>query len=228
MGFYNSEIFIAFLCAQKGTLVRIYPLNSRAPCRKCLLRCAPGRIADMKTGYARVSRGDQNLSLQIDALRSAGCARIYADKTTGASLRREGLSRALDSLAPGGELVVWKLDRLGRSMMDTISIVLDLDRRGIGFRSLTESFDTKAAIGRGVLAFIAAVAEDERERIRERTAAGMQAAKRRGERIGRPRKLSLPQIEQARALIESGAQTRAGMAARLGVHIATLRRALME
>jgi DNA invertase Pin-like site-specific DNA recombinase len=88
-------------------------------------------------------------------------------------------------------------------MLETITIVLDLDRRGIGFRSLTESFDTKTAIGRGVLAFIAAVAEDERERIRERTKAGMTAAKKRGKHVGRPRKLSPAEVDRAMALIES-------------------------
>ena len=101
---------------------------------------------------------------------------------SGAEFVRAGLDEALAALEPGGVLVVWKLDRLGRSMLDTVKIVLDLDRRGIGFRSLTESFDTKTAMGRGVLALLAAVAEDERDRLRERTRAGMKAAKRRGKR----------------------------------------------
>ena len=180
----------------------------------------------MKIGYARVSREDQNPALQRDALSAGGCELIFEDRVSGASFRREGLARALATLAPGDELVVWKLDRLGRSMLETISVVLDLDRRGIGFRSLTESFDTKTPIGRGVLTFIAAVAEDERERIRDRTKAGMQAAKKRGARIGRPRKLSPEQIAQARAWLDSGAHNGSSVAARLGVNQATLRRAI--
>lgn len=178
----------------------------------------------MKIGYTRVSRDDQNTNLQHDALTAAGCARIFEDRITGAVFERKGLSRALAALEPGGELVVWKLDRLGRSMFETIAIVLDLDRRGVGFRSLTESFDTKTAIGRGVLAFIAAVAEDERERIRERTRAGLAAARKRGRRLGRPRKLSKDEIDQARALLSD--MTRAEIAAKFSVNVGTLRRAL--
>jgi DNA invertase Pin-like site-specific DNA recombinase len=180
----------------------------------------------MKIGYARVSREDQNTGLQRDALKTAGCAKIFEDRITGATFTRKGLARALRTLGPGDELVVWKLDRLGRSMLETITVVLNLDRRGITFRSLTESFDTKTAIGRGVLAFIAAVAEDERERIRERTAAGMAAAKRRGAILGRPRKLSAEQIAMARKLLKDESETRAQVAARLGVDPGTLRRAL--
>jgi DNA invertase Pin-like site-specific DNA recombinase len=180
----------------------------------------------MKIGYARVSREDQNTGLQRDALKAAGCAKIFEDRITGATFTRKGLARALKALGPGDELVVWKLDRLGRSMLETITVVLNLDRRGITFRSLTESFDTKTAIGRGVLAFIAAVAEDERERIRERTTAGMAAAKRRGTVMGRPRKLSAEQIALARTLLEGENETRANVAARLGVDPGTLRRAL--
>lgn len=180
----------------------------------------------MRIGYARVSRDDQNPALQHDALSAAGCARIFEDRISGAVFARKGLGRALAVLKPGDELVVWRLDRLGRSMLETITIVLDLDRRGIAFRSLTESFDTKTAIGRGVLAFIAAVAEDERERIRERTKAGMDAARRRGRHIGRPRKLSSDQIAQARAMIAERTATYAATAAQFGVNPATLRRAL--
>jgi DNA invertase Pin-like site-specific DNA recombinase len=132
------------------------------------------------------------------------------------------LTRALKSLSPGDELVVWKLDRFGRSMLEMINIIVDLDRRGIGFRCRTQSFDTRTAIGRGVLAMVAAVAEDELER----TKAGMKAAKRRGAKIGRPRKLSPAEVRRARHLIESGSQSRVSVAAGLGVHVGTLRRAL--
>lgn len=180
----------------------------------------------MKIGYARVSSDQQNASLQHDALKAAGCARVFEDRVTGASFRRKGLARALRALEPGGELVVWKLDRLGRSMLETITIVIDLDRRGIAFRSLTESFDTKTAIGRGVLAFVAAVAEDERERIRERTKAGLAAARRRGRKLGRPPKLSPAQIAAARDMLAKGGMRRAEIAATLKVDVTTLRKAL--
>jgi DNA invertase Pin-like site-specific DNA recombinase len=103
-------------------------------------------------GYARVSREDQNPQYQLDALQAAGCARIFQDRMSGAEFSRAGLDQALDALEPGSVL-----DRLGRSMLETVKIVLDLDRRGIGFRSLTESFVTKTALGWGVLALLAAV-----------------------------------------------------------------------
>jgi DNA invertase Pin-like site-specific DNA recombinase len=123
---------------------------------------------------------------QLDALQASGCVQIFEDRVSGAGFERAGLDQALAALEPGSVLVVWKLDRLGRSMLETVKIVLDLDRRGIGFRSLTESFDTKTALGRGVLALLAAVAEDERDRLRERTRAGMQAARRAGKHIASP------------------------------------------
>lgn len=179
-----------------------------------------------RIGYARVSTEDQNLALQIDALKAAGCARIFHDRITGATFRRKGLDGALGALEPGDELVVWKLDRFGRSMLETVTMVLDLDRRGIGFRSLTESFDIKTAIGRGVLAFLAAIAEDERERIRLRTRAGMAAARTRGIALGRPRKLSKAQISHARREIRTGTATPHSLAAEFGVSPLTLARAL--
>ena len=129
------------------------------------------------------------------------------------------------TLEPGSVLVVWKLDRLGRSMLETVKIVLDLDRRGVGFRSLTESFDTKTALGRGVLALLAAVAEDERDRLRERTKAGMKAARRAGKHVGRPPALTPEKLDLAHRLIAEN-EGRALVAEMLGVHPATLRRAL--
>lgn len=185
-----------------------------------------GQNRAMKIGYARVSREDQNLALQHDALKAAGCDEIFDDKMTGASMKRPGLDQTLARLAPGDELIVWKFDRLGRTMLECLVLAIDLDKRGIGFRSLNESFDTKTPIGRGVLALIAAVAEDERASLIKRTRAGMAAAKRRGIEIGRPRKLTSHQIAHARALIESEKETQAGAAALLGVDVSTLRRAL--
>jgi DNA invertase Pin-like site-specific DNA recombinase len=152
----------------------------------------------MKIGYARVSREDQNPDYQRDALKAEGCSELFEDRQSGADFTREGLDAALAAVRPGGELVVWKLDRLGRSMLETVHIVLELDRRGVGFRSLTESFDTKTPLGRGVLALLAAVAEDERERLRERTRAGLTAARRRGKKLGRPLLPSPPKNSNGR------------------------------
>ena len=179
----------------------------------------------MMIGYARVSREDQNPEYQHDALMAAGCIRVYEDRISGAEFTRAGLDQALAALEPGGVLVVWKLDRLGRSMRDTVNIVLDLDKRGIVFRSLTESFDTKTPMGRGVLALLAAVAEDERKRLRERTRAGMQAARRRGRHVGRPPKMDPEKIAHALKLLADG-KGRAEVARLIGVGPATLRRAL--
>jgi DNA invertase Pin-like site-specific DNA recombinase len=180
----------------------------------------------MRIGYVRVSREDQNPDMQRDALLYARCDRIFEDRISGACFDRSGLKRALTAAKPGSELIVWKLDRLGRSMLETLSLVLELDRRGVTFRSLTESFDTKTPIGRGVLAFIAAVAEDERERIRERTKAGMAAAKKRGKHVGRPRKLSAQQVRDVRSALAERTATLKQAAALHCVSAATLRRAL--
>jgi DNA invertase Pin-like site-specific DNA recombinase len=178
-----------------------------------------------KVGYARVSREDQNINSQRDALLAAGCAEIFEDRISGAEFSRVGLDRALAALDSGGVLVVWKLDRLGRSMLDTVKIVLDLDQRGVGFLSLTESFDTKTPLGRGVLALLAAVAEDERERLRERTKAGMEAARRRGKSVGRPSVLTPEKRDIAERLLAEG-KGRAMTARMIGVGPAKLRRAL--
>lgn len=162
--------------------------------------------AGKRVGYARVSTSDQKLDLQLDALRAAGCGPIFRDQgVSGRDWARPGLTRALRALKHGDQLVVYKLDRLGRSMFEMIGIVIDLDRKGISFCSLTQSFDTKTAIGRGILAFMAAVAEDDLERIRERTKAGIHAARLRGKPIGRPRLLSSDDILNAhREVVEFG------------------------
>ena len=178
-----------------------------------------------RIGYARVSREDQNPQYQHDALTAAGCSAVYEDRVSGAEFARKGLDQAMAALDAGDVLVVWKLDRLGRSMLDTVRIVLDLDKRGVGFLSLTEHFDTKSAMGRGVLALLAAVAEDERDRLRERTRAGMKAAKRRGRHVGRPATLTPEKLDLAIRLIGEG-KGRAAAARSVGVDPATLRRHL--
>jgi DNA invertase Pin-like site-specific DNA recombinase len=155
-------------------------------------------------GYARVSTTDQNLDLQRDALTAAGCERIFTDELTGSSTKRPGLDQALAALSAGDTLIVWKLDRLGRSLSHLVQIIDELGRREIGFRSLSDPIDTASAGGRLVLHIMAALAQFELSLIAERTRAGMEAAKRRGQKLGRRRKLSAEQIRHARQLIEGG------------------------
>lgn len=147
----------------------------------------------MRIGYARVSTLEQNLSLQRDALLAAGCERILEDAVTGAAADRPGLARALDILRPGDTLVVWRLDRLGRSLAHLIALVGDLGARGIGFASLTEHIDTGTPAGRLTFHIFGALAEFERGLVRERTMAGLAAARARGRRGGRP-----PALDPAR------------------------------
>lgn len=180
----------------------------------------------MKIGYARVSTDDQNLDLQRLALEAADCGRIFVDRgVSGAGTARRGLDRALRAVGPGDVLVVWKLDRLGRSLPHLIEIITSLRDRGAGFQSLQEQIDTTSAGGRFYLHILAALAEFEREMIRDRTRAGMAAAQRRGVMLGRPTKLTAPDIARARRMIAAGGR-RADVAAALGVSLPTLRRAL--
>jgi DNA invertase Pin-like site-specific DNA recombinase len=182
----------------------------------------------MKIGYARVSTDEQSLSLQLDALRAAGCEVIHEDKASGVLNGRKGLTAALERCAAGDVLVVWKLDRLGRSLLDLVSLVEDLKGRGIGLKVLTgegAAVDTTQPQGRMIFGILATLAEFERELIRERTKAGMQAARTRGVRVGRPLKLTEFQRREAASMLDAG-KARADVAALLGVHVGTLRRAL--
>jgi DNA invertase Pin-like site-specific DNA recombinase len=148
----------------------------------------------MLIGYARVSTDDQNLDLQRDALKAAGCEKIIEDKASGkAGSNRPGLDRAREMLRPGDTLVVWRLDRLGRSLRDLIELMGELEGQGVGFRSLTESLDTTTPGGKLVFHVFGALAEFERNLIRERTKAGLAAARARGKKGGRPRKLDQDQ-----------------------------------
>lgn len=183
----------------------------------------------MKIGYARVSTDEQNLDLQYQALDEAGCDTIYCDKASGSDNDRPGLAELLGRCQPGDMLVVWKLDRLGRSLIDLVGLVETLNKKQTGLRVLSghgAMIDTSRPEGRFILGIFAALAEFERELIRERTKAGMEAARKRGVRIGRPRKVGDEQIQQVRAIIETGQESLADAAARLGVHPVTLRRAL--
>ncbi len=181
---------------------------------------------NMRIGYARVSTDEQNLRLQLDALRAAGCERVYRDDGVSAVVReRPGLNRALKRLKPDDVLVVWKLDRLGRSLAHLIDVITGLRDAGVGFCSLSEAIDTTTPGGRLIFHMMGALAEFERELIAERTRAGMSAAKRAGVRLGRPPKLTAAQVEKARTRIDAG-ETVAGVAAMLDVNQTTLARAL--
>lgn len=150
----------------------------------------------MRIGYARVSTQEQNLDLQKDALKRAGCEKIIEDIASGKTENRSGLERVRELLREGDVLVVWRLDRLGRSLKQLIELVSELEKRKVGFQSLQETIDTTSPGGKLVFHIFGALAEFERNLIRERTRAGLEAARARGRKGGRPKKLS----EQQRAL----------------------------
>jgi DNA invertase Pin-like site-specific DNA recombinase len=177
-------------------------------------------------GYARVSTAEQNLDLQRDALTAAGCYRIFADTGSGALTARPQLDKLLDHLRPGDTLVVWKLDRLGRSLRHLVDTVTALAERGVGFRSLQESIDTTTPGGKLVFHLFAALAEFERDIIRERTTAGLAAARARGRTGGRPSVMTPEKIAVAQAMYASKEHSLAKIAATLGVSRATLYRHL--
>jgi DNA invertase Pin-like site-specific DNA recombinase len=182
----------------------------------------------MKIGYARVSTDDQSLALQLDALRAAGCEKIHEEKASGVLNGRKGLMEALKGCAAGDVLVVWKLDRLARSLHDLVVIAADLKGRNVGLKILTgegAAVDTTHAQGRMIFGILAVMAEFEREMISERTVAGMKAARKRGVRVGRPPKLTEYQRREAASMLDEG-KARSDIAALLGVHVGTLRRAL--
>jgi DNA invertase Pin-like site-specific DNA recombinase len=182
----------------------------------------------MKVGYARVSTDDQNLALQLDALQADGCGQVFQDTASGARSDRKGLAAALNACTSGDVLTVWKLDRLGRSLLDLVGLVETLKARDVGLKVLTgagASIDTTKAEGRLFFAMFAAIAEFERELIRERTAAGMKAAQRRGRHVGRPRKLGPDQLDMAAQLMAADRSQRE-VAAALKVSVSTLRESM--
>jgi DNA invertase Pin-like site-specific DNA recombinase len=157
----------------------------------------------VKHGYARVSTEDQSAAMQIEALKQAGCGHVYVDKAlSGATTKRPALTKCLNTLQSGDVLAVWKLDRLGRSVRDLIAMLDDLKRRGVTFQSLTESIDTESPTGRAMWQMIGVLAELERSLISERTKTGAAAARARGVKFGRKRKLTAQQVQQARKLID--------------------------
>tara|TARA_R100000935_G_scaffold52035_1_gene78969 strand:+ start:422 stop:982 length:561 start_codon:yes stop_codon:yes gene_type:complete len=177
-------------------------------------------------GYARVSTAEQDLALQLDALNTAGVSRIFDDRgISGAKTERPGLTAALSFLREGDTMVVWKLDRLGRSMTHLLQTVAELEGRGVGFRSLTENIDTTTPTGRLVFHIFGALGQFERDLIRERTNAGLAAAAARGRKGGRPIAVTPDKIVRARRLMASGLNVREA-AARMKISKSALYAAL--
>jgi DNA invertase Pin-like site-specific DNA recombinase len=180
----------------------------------------------MIIGYARVSTEEQNSNLQVDALKKAGCEKIYQDKISGAKKERPGLDKALEHLREGDTLVVWRLDRLGRSLKDLIQRVQELQDRGIGFLSLQENIDTTTSGGKLVFHIFGSLAEFERDLIRERTKAGLESARSRGVVGGRRKKLSSKQQTLVRELYEDKKNSIKDICEMLGISKATVYRYL--
>jgi DNA invertase Pin-like site-specific DNA recombinase len=179
----------------------------------------------MLIGYARVSTKEQNLDAQIDALNAAGCERIFSDKISGLKADRPGLTQALDFAREGDSIVVWKLDRLGRSMKGLVDLAAELERRKINLCSLTDGIDTIAPAGRFFFHVMAALAVMERELMLERTKAGLEAAKRAGRVGGRKRLMTPSKVDAARKLLDTGTPPK-DVANTIGVSVATLYRHL--
>lgn len=177
----------------------------------------------MLIGYARVSTLDQNLDLQINALTKAGCQKLFNDKMSGSRAERPGLIKAQEMLREGDTLVVWKLDRLGRSVKHLVDLVAQLHQQGVQFRSLTDSIDTGTPSGRFFFHVMASLAEMERELTGERTRAGLEVARQLGRKGGRKRKMTDSKIESARKLLASGMPPR-DVANNLSVSVPTLYR----
>ncbi len=183
----------------------------------------PKPATGLKIGYARVSTRDQNLDLQTAALTAIGCERIYKEAMSGTRRDRPELNRALEHLRAGDTLVVWKLDRLGRSVKDLVELVGDLEKRGVHFQSTTDSIDTSTPAGRFFFHVMASLAQMERELLVERTQAGLEAARAQNRLGGRKRAMTESKLESARKLLASGAAPRE-VAANLGVSLPTLYR----
>lgn len=179
-------------------------------------------VPGVRVGYARVSTTDQNPDLQTDALKASGCSQIYQDTASGKNTERPELGYCLKSLRAGDTLVVWRLDRLGRSLGDLVRVVGQLETRGVTFESLTEKIETGSATGRLVFHVFAALAEFERNLIQERTHAGLAAARARGRVGGRKPKLDAKQIREIKALLADPAAQVQDIAKRYGVSRTTL------
>ena len=171
----------------------------------------------MLIGYARISTHDQTLALQLDALEKVGCEKIFTDTVSGTKAEGKGLTEALSHLRAGDTLVVWRLDRLGRSLRHLIDTITDLADRGVGFKSLTENIDTTTSGGKLVFHIFGALAEFEREIIRERTQAGLASARSRGKVGGRPKALSARQVQILRTMAADKSLTVSDICKTLGI-----------
>jgi DNA invertase Pin-like site-specific DNA recombinase len=184
---------------------------------------AADTVTVMLIGYARVSTQDQNLDLQREALNKAGCKKVFEDKASGTRSERPALIEALEMLREGDTLVVWKLDRLGRSVKQLADLVGELHKQGIQFKSLTDAIDTGSPSGRFFFHVMASLAEMERELTVERTRTGLEVARRLGRKGGRKPKMTNSKIESAKKLLASGISPR-DVARNLGVSVPTLYR----
>ena len=183
-------------------------------------------MSTYKIGYARVSTNQQDEALQLDALQKAGADRVFIDRASGTLTDRPGLTSALECARPGDSLIVWRLDRLGRSLRHLIDTVGNLERRGVAFVSLTEQINTSTPGGRLIFHVFGALAEFERDLIRERTMAGLAAARARGRVGGRPTVWTLAKLSTAKAMHASGDYDVSSIAKVLGVSRASVYRAL--
>ena len=178
----------------------------------------------MIAGYARVSTDDQSTAAQLPELKKAGCKKIYQESVSGRTMDRPELERCLNHLEAGDTLVVWRLDRLGRSLRDLLEIVNRLEKQGVTFISIKEKFDTGTAAGRLIFHFFASLTQFERELIRERTMSGLSVARARGRVGGRKPKLSPQQVRSVKTLWASHEHTRQVIAEQYGVHVSTIDR----
>lgn len=185
-------------------------------------------MASMTYGYARVSTGDQTTDLQKDALVKAGCDRIFIDVASGAKAHRPEFDHMLDLLREGDSVVVWKLDRLGRSLQNLVELINDFDTRGVQFHSLTESIDTSTPGGTLIFNIFGSLAQFERDLIRERTRAGLEAARARGRTGGRPASLNEKQVREVRRLYASRSLTVDQIASMMRVSRTTIYRYLQK
>lgn len=182
----------------------------------------------MIVGYARVSTQDQSLDLQSDALRTAGCEEIFSEKITGKQRERPELQNCLRMLRKGDVLVVWKLDRLARSLKDLVELITELEAKQVGFRSITEAIDTTTAGGKLVFHIFGALAEFEHNLIRERTLAGLAAARARGRKGGRKPSMSQSDIQKAAAMLLDPKITKTEVAKHFGISRVTLNKMIVQ
>ena len=182
----------------------------------------------MRIGYARVSTQEQDTQLQIAALKEAGCDRIFFEKASGGRWDRPELHRLLEQMRPGDMVVVWKLDRLSRSLKDLLITLERIEKAGAGFQSLTEAIDTSSPAGRMMMQIVGSFAEFEREMLRERTLAGLEAARKKGRTGGRRPKLSVHQQKEIVTMVMTGQKTSAEAARLFRVHPSTVGRLLAK